>query len=271
MSSAPIDIERLVRQHAQTSRLLGVDFVPAYRRGVEGASPEATATKGDSSVAAGPFAGPPVAVPRGVLDRPAAQRALDALRERYERDAPHEAFVTAHTNIVFGEGDPRARLMFVGEAPGEEEDKTGRPFVGRAGQLLNKMIEAMGLAREDVYICNVLKTRPPNNATPTPTEAALCEPYLLEQVGIVAPEVIVTLGLPATRTLLKSDESMARLRGRWGSLALPDGRSIPVMPTYHPAYLLRNYTPEARGKVWADLCLAMERLGMPVPKGRPAS
>lgn len=277
MSSAPIDIERLVRQHAQTSRLLGVDFVPAYRRGVEIDSPERPTASGVHAASAPPVAIPPVAVPRGApahqkgLDRPAAQRALDALRDRYERDAPHEAFVTAHTNIVFGEGDPRARLMFVGEAPGEEEDKTGRPFVGRAGQLLNKMIEAIGLAREDVYICNVLKTRPPNNATPTPTEAALCEPYLLEQIGIVAPEVIVTLGLPATRTLLKSDESMARLRGRWGSLALPDGRAIPVMPTYHPAYLLRNYTPEARGKVWADLCLAMERLGLQPPKGRPAS
>lgn len=264
-----IDIEKLVRQHAQTSRLMGVDFVPAYRRAGAGtAVPAAPLSEATIKGVPGARTKAPVAI--APPEREEARRLLDALCARYEREAPHKAFVTAHTRIVFGEGDPRARLMFVGEAPGEEEDKTGRPFVGRAGQLLSKMIEAMGLRREDVYICNVLKTRPPNNATPTATEAALCEPYLLEQIGIVTPEVIVTLGLPATRTLLKSEESMARLRGQWSSLALPDGRTIPVMPTYHPAYLLRNYTPEARGKVWADLCLAMERLGLKPPaRGEP--
>lgn len=206
---------------------------------------------------------------------------LERLRERYERDAPHSKFVTDHHSIVFGEGDPAARLMFVGEAPGAEEDKVGRPFVGRAGQLLDKMITAMGLERKAVYITNVLKTRPPNNATPTFDEAAACAPYLFEQIAIVRPEVIVTLGLPATRLLLHSTDSMARLRGRWARFTIPRAlphtdtlpqavpASIPVMPTYHPAFLLRSYTTENRQRVWSDLLLVLERLGLPKPIKQP--
>lgn len=204
------------------------------------------------------------APPAGERDRDANQKLLNALRARYEAEAPHKNFVTAHTNIVFGEGDPCARLMFVGEAPGEEEDKTGRPFVGRAGQLLDKMIVAMGLKRNDVYIANVLKTRPPNNATPTLEEARLCAPYLHEQISIIAPEVIVTLGLPATRTLLGTMEPMGKLRGKWAafSCTVQTPRDFSVMPTYHPAYLLRNYTPTERAKVWSDLQQVMTRLGL---------
>lgn len=285
----PQRLTKLVAQHARTSALLGVDFVPAYRSAgalhapVEPASHQAEQIEPPAEIEQSPPARrePPVihvttnnpAQPRQAAapvrgDRADSQARLDALRKRYEKDAPHKNFVTAHHNIVFGEGDPCARLCFVGEAPGEEEDLTGRPFVGRAGQLLNKMIAGMGLKREDVYICNVLKTRPPNNATPTIEEANLCEPYLLEQIEIVAPEVVVTLGLPATRLLLKSQESMARLRGLWAELRLPRGHVASVMPTYHPAYLLRNYTPEARGKVWSDLQQVMTRLGLqPAPKG----
>jgi DNA polymerase len=189
-----------------------------------------------------------------------SQAALDELRARYEREAPHKRFVTAHTTIVFGEGDPCARLMFIGEAPGAEEDKTGRPFVGRAGKLLDDMIVAMGLQRADVYIGNVLKTRPPNNATPTMEEARLCAPYLFEQIRIIAPEVIVTLGLPATRVILDSTETMGRLRGHWGAFRGLAGVEVAVMPTYHPAFLLRSYTPENRRKVWSDLQQVMARL-----------
>lgn len=202
---------------------------------------------------------------------------LEALRQRYIADAPHRHFVTDFNNIVFGEGDPEARLMFIGEAPGETEDQTGRPFVGRAGQLLDKMIVAMGLSRESVYICNVLKTRPPHNATPTSDEAALCAPYLIEQIRIVRPEAIVTLGLPATRLLLETGEPMRAMRGRWHTfppgrassvpdlspMSDPDLPEIPVMPTYHPAYLLRSYTEENRRKVWSDLCMVRDRLGLP--------
>ncbi len=202
------------------------------------------------------------------------QAALDALRARYEADAPHKHFVTAFTNIVFGDGSPDARLMFVGEAPGADEDREGIPFVGRAGQLLNKMIVAMGLTREEVYIANVLKTRPPGNATPTSEEAHLCAPYLYGQIGIIRPEVIVTLGLPATRLLLDSNEAMGRLRAKWRTIKVPDGQDpaiipsesvgheVMVMPTYHPAYLLRSYTKENREKVWSDLQQVMEHLGL---------
>lgn len=301
----------LVRQHALTAQLLGVDVVPRYRVAMKAASSPALAgepleppAEHEAVPRVSPSAAPPSsparvqsvgAPPRepttasaalfgdasaarapsrtlrdwtrperrpGEAERDYRARCLKALRERYEADAPHQHFVTAHSTIVFDDGDPTARLAFVGEAPGEEEDKTGVPFVGRAGQLLNKMIAGMGLAREKVYICNVLKTRPPGNATPTTREAELCEPYLLEQLAIVRPEVIVTLGLPATRILLKSEETMARLRGRWSYVRLPDGSSIPVMPTYHPAYLLRAYTPDNRAKVWSDLKLVLEKLGL---------
>ncbi|MDX2131889.1 MAG: uracil-DNA glycosylase [Planctomycetota bacterium] len=198
----------------------------------------------------------------GVRDRAGVVRAMNDLRERYEREAPHRYFVTAHTRIVWGDGDPCARLVFVGEAPGEDEDRQGVPFVGRSGQLLTKMITAMGLSRDEVYICNVLKTRPPNNATPTGREIELCEPFLRAQLSIISPEVIVTLGLPAARALLRSDESMTRMRGKWRTYALEDGRQVRLMPTFHPAYVLRNYTPETRGQVWGDLRLVMGELGL---------
>lgn len=203
--------------------------------------------------------------------RAKAQSLLNELQARYEREAPHKHFVTDHHCIVFGEGDPKARLVFVGEAPGAEEDKVGRPFVGRAGQLLDKMIQAIGLARQDVYICNVLKTRPPNNATPTSDEAALCAPYLYEQLMIVDPVAIVTLGLPASRTILNSVESMGRLRGQWweyqppAALVARGAKPIPVMPTYHPAFLLRSYTKDNRQKVWSDLQAAAARIGHATP------
>jgi DNA polymerase len=257
---------------ARTSLLMGVDFVPAYRTGdidvrdpavltqpAESPEPSARVAPSAPPVPSRPAASPP---PKDERSRDAVQQRLDEILARYEADAPHEQFVTAHTKIVFGDGDPLARLMFIGEAPGADEDKAGIPFVGRAGQLLNKMITAMGLKREEVYIANVLKTRPPNNATPTIDEARLCAPYLYEQIAAIQPEVIVTLGLPATRLILDSTDSMGRLRGRWGEFVDPEGRAVPVMPTYHPAFLLRSYTPDNRAKVWSDLKLAMERLGL---------
>lgn len=252
------NLPALVRQHAVTSRLLGVEFVPCYRCGSDPPSPDA----------AGLLETKPR--PAGSSDpRATARAALDALRDRYVADAPHDRFVTDHHSIVFGEGDPCARLMFIGEAPGAEEDRTGRPFVGPAGRLLDKMIVAMGLRREDVYIANVLKTRPPNNQTPTTDEARLCAPYLFEQIRIIAPEVIVTLGRPASQLLLGTTESMGRLRGRWAEfppanplVEVGDIGPIPVMPTYHPAFLLRRYTADNRARVWSDLQQAMEMLGL---------
>ncbi|MGH7215226.1 MAG: uracil-DNA glycosylase, partial [Tepidisphaeraceae bacterium] len=141
------------------------------------------------------------------------------------------------TNTVFGEGDPDARIFFIGEGPGETEDQTGRPFVGRAGELLTKMIKAMGLAREQVFIANIVKCRPPGNREPAPDEVATCTPYLERQLEIVRPDAIVTLGKPATQYMLQSKLSMGRMRGQWHVW-----RGIKLMPTYHPAYVLRNYS-----------------------------
>jgi DNA polymerase len=167
------------------------------------------------------------------------------------------------TNIVFGSGSEKARLMFVGEAPGEDEDLQGFPFVGKAGQLLTKMIEAMGLRREDVYICNTVKCRPPNNRNPEPDELAACEPFLKGQLASVKPEAIVTLGKFAAQALLREATPITRLRGQWREY-----EGIPVMPTFHPAYLLRS--PGEKGKVWEDLKEVMKKLDLKPPSGAPA-
>jgi DNA polymerase len=165
------------------------------------------------------------------------------------------------THTVFGEGDVDAKIFFIGEGPGETEDQTGRPFVGRAGELLNKMIAGMGLKREQVFIANIVKCRPPNNRVPAPDEVATCTPYLTRQLEIIRPRAIVTLGLPATQYMLETRLSMGRMRGQWHSW-----RGIKLMPTYHPAYVLRNPTVETRAAVWSDLKLVLAELGLPVPK-----
>ena len=150
------------------------------------------------------------------------------------------------SQIVFGVGNPKARLMFVGEAPGEEEDKRGEPFVGRAGQLLTKIIEAIGLTRDQVYIANVIKCRPPNNRNPEPDEVAACEPFLFRQIDVIQPKVIVPLGKFAAQSLLRTTDPITRLRGRSF-----DFRGATLIPTFHPAYLLRN--PSAKREVWEDM------------------
>ncbi|MCA9302934.1 MAG: uracil-DNA glycosylase [Phycisphaerales bacterium] len=267
------DARQLIAQHAETARLLGVDFLPLGNPpAIEHPHEPEPVTRSDSPAPAPSFA-PSLGVSSAEI-RAAyesirdPQQRLDALRAKYELDAPHASFAQGFNKIVFGEGDPCARLMFIGEAPGQEEDASGRPFVGRAGQLLEKMIVAMGLSRETVYICNVLKTRPPNNATPTTQESELCAPYLYEQIRIVKPEAIVTLGLPATRTVLKAEGSMGSMRGRWHAFPpkavgeIEGLGSVPVMPTYHPAYLLRSYTEDNRRKVWSDLQQVQQRLGL---------
>lgn len=187
------------------------------------------------------------------------QAQLDELRLRHDRECPHCTTATSHTQTVFGEGSPDAAVMFVGEAPGETEDQTGRPFVGRAGQKLDDMIRAMGLAREDVYIANVLKSRPPDNRTPLRHEVEACGPYLVEQVRIIRPRAIVALGGPAAKLLLDTEVGITRLRGVWASYRAGD-LEVPVMPTFHPAYLLRNYTPETRRQVWSDLQAVIDRI-----------
>lgn len=162
------------------------------------------------------------------------------------------------TNLVFGVGNPRARLVFIGEAPGREEDIKGEPFVGEAGQLLTKIIQAMGFARDEVYICNVLKCRPPGNRNPHQEEIEQCAPFMLRQVRAIAPEVVVALGTFAAQTLLATKEPISRLRGRFH-----DYHGIPLMPTFHPAFLVRN--PERKREVWEDMKQVMGRLGKDVP------
>ena len=159
------------------------------------------------------------------------------------------------STIVFGDGNPDADLMFIGEGPGEQEDRQGLPFVGRAGELLTQMIEkGIGVPRSDVYICNIVKCRPPRNRTPLPPEVSACRPFLDGQIRAVAPKVIVTLGKPAASLLLDREIAITRLRGTW-----QDYQGIPLMPTLHPAYVLRQYTPENRRAVWQDLQAALER------------
>ena len=194
--------------------------------------------------------------------------ALREMDENEVRNCPFCPLKDSRTQTVFGEGDPDADLVFVGEAPGAEEDATGRPFVGRAGELLTKMIHAMGLKRQDVYICNMLKCRPPGNRTPSGEEVECCWDFLIRQLQIIQPKVIVTLGNPATHGLLNTRVGITRLRGQWQKL--PDiGEhlaGIDVMPTFHPAYLLRQYTPENRKKVWSDLQEVMKHLGLKLKK-----
>ena len=163
---------------------------------------------------------------------------------------------TRHS-VVFGEGNPHARLMFIGEGPGADEDMQGRPFVGKAGQLLDKMIAAMKFSREEVFIANVVKCRPPNNRVPSPEEAEACIGYLKRQIELVKPEVIVLLGATAVTFLLGKTEGITRLRGTWQAY-----EGIPVMPTYHPAFLLRQES--AKRAAWNDLKMVMQALGQPL-------
>ncbi len=163
-------------------------------------------------------------------------------------------------NLVFGVGDPNAELMFIGEGPGADEDQKGEPFVGRAGQLLTDIIErGMGIARSEVYICNVIKCRPPENRNPEPDEVAACEPFMLRQIEIVKPKVIVGLGTFAVQAVLKVKTPISKLRGRWHEV-----RGIRMMPTFHPAYLLRN--PGDKRLVWADVQEVMKVLGIQIPR-----
>jgi DNA polymerase len=160
--------------------------------------------------------------------------------------------------IVFGDGDANARLMFVGEGPGADEDTSGVPFVGKAGQLLNNMIQAMGLKREQVYIANIVKCRPPANRVPEPVEANTCDQFLLQQVDVVQPEVIVALGSTAATYLLGVKRSLVALRGKWHSC-----RGAKLAVTYHPAYLLRD--PAMKGEAWKDLQMVMKEMGLKAP------
>ena len=255
MVEAMEQIRVALRQQFLSDRLLGVTSVPVS------IPPRRLATGG------------PRIAPRSV-DAAANAERLRVLDETQVKGCRKCGLCETRTQTVFGQGNPAARLVFVGEAPGFEEDKQGLAFVGSAGQLLTRMIAAMGLTRDDVFICNVLKCRPPGNRDPLAAEILACSAYLREQLSVIQPELIVALGAPAAKTLLNTAQSIGKLRGQFHEFYLSgvtgEGPSIPVLPTYHPAYLLRS--PEEKGKSWADLQMAMSRLGLtPLQRDRSIS
>jgi uracil-DNA glycosylase len=197
---------------------------------------------------------PPVAA-ASLFDERIENDSLERIRENIGPNCTRCKLHKARTQIVFGVGNPKAQLVFVGEGPGRDEDIQGEPFVGRAGKLLTQMIEAMGLRRQDVYICNVVKCRPPENRLPENDEIATCSPFLLRQLGVIQPKVVCCLGACSAQTLLQTNQGISRFRGEWF-----DFRGSKLIATYHPAYLLRN--PAAKGEVWKDLQKVMAVLGL---------
>jgi uracil-DNA glycosylase family 4 len=237
-----VDIEKVVRQHLEMER----SFTGFIAKG----EAKATGQQEHGDNAATPEA---VAELEKIADEVSQCRKCDLGSQR--------------TNAVPGEGNPGARIMFVGEAPGADEDAQGRPFVGRAGQLLDRIIIACGLKRSDVFIGNILKCRPPENRDPRADEIVNCFPFLQRQIEIINPEIIVALGAPAARTLLNSNKSIGQLRGQfheyYGGIGRPP---IKLMATYHTAYLLRNYSPENRRRVWEDMKKVLAELDLPIPE-----
>lgn len=274
---------RRLRQLIDIDRLLGLDAVPMSDRAIETPDDPAPAPPPERSGMAMPEPSAPkwsirrdppspipalspmalhvdtqTPLPPNTMTRPQKIDALAALEQELadfvDKNWPRDGW----QRLVFGEGDPEAKLMFIGEGPGADEDKLGRPFVGRAGQLLDKQIAAMTLQREEVYIANIAKTRPPENRVPTPDEAARWMPFLVRQIEIIQPKVIVTLGGTSAKYLLNDPKlAITRQRGQWRLF-----RGIDLMPTFHPAYLLRQYTHENRERVWLDLQAVMQKLGL---------
>lgn len=233
------DVARALLAHVEYQRLLGAHGVPIHA---------------DAPTTAAPPAPAEVVVTSASV---AGRETLDAVRADLG-ECQRCTLAGGRRTIVYGVGNPQARLVFVGEGPGADEDAKGEPFVGRAGQLLTEIItKGMQLRREDVYICNVVKCRPPGNRNPEPDEVAACEPFLIRQLGAIAPEVIVALGKFAAQTLLRSKTPITQMRGRWF-----DYQGVMLMPTFHPAYLLRN--PGDKRLVWEDIQKVMRVLGLPI-------
>jgi uracil-DNA glycosylase family 4 len=243
-----IDIKRIVRQRLEMDRFFAGDF------GVKAQSDQAES--------------PDLGCEPKAFQEDSCEAAVEMERiGGAVSDCRRCPLGSLRTNAVPGEGSANARIAFVGEAPGADEDAQGRPFVGRAGKLLDKIIAAMGLKREEVFIGNILKCRPPENRDPRPEEIVKCLPFLQEQLEIMKPDIIVALGAHAARTLLDTNKSIGQLRGKFhdyypGAMAKP----IKLMATYHPAYLLRSYSPENRGRVWADMQQVLTELGLPIPE-----
>ncbi len=231
---------------------------PGSRRGADSIEAPSVPPAGGR---AGVRAAPAPAVETVPARRGSGDEALRAIRDELG-DCARCKLASGRTKLVFGVGSPLAKVMFVGEGPGADEDRQGEPFVGKAGQLLTKMIEAMGYGRKDVYIANVVKCRPPGNRNPEPDEIDACEPFLRAQIAAVGPKVVVALGKFAAQTLLRETTPISRLRGRWFEYG-----GAKLMPTFHPAYLLRS--PEEKKKAWQDLQAVMAALGRPLARRQP--
>jgi len=237
-----VDIGKVVRQHIEMER-----FFSGFTVRGEDSMAEQSSQESDKAVAE-------------------AAQELEIIAEEVKQCRKCD-LGSLRTNAVPGEGHPNARIMFVGEAPGGDEDVQGRPFVGRAGQLLDKVIAACGLKRSEVFIGNILKCRPPENRDPRPDEIISCLPYLQRQIEIIKPEVIVALGAHAARTLLNTNKSIGQLRGQFHQYYAGIGQPpIKLMATYHTAYLLRNYSQENRRRVWEDMKKVLAELGLPIPQ-----
>jgi DNA polymerase len=259
-SLSPADLVRMARQHVESLRAAGVQWIERPEAGGARQEEEPGPTPADTSSAQAAarslFDQPPVAAPTLSLEQ--KRQALRVLNEDKVVGCPRcPELVQNRTQTVFGVGTPDAELCFVGEAPGADEDAQGEPFVGAAGKLLTRIIEACKMKRDEVYICNILKCRPPGNRTPLPNEVANCLPYLEQQLAIIRPRFLCALGSVAAQTLLQTTQGIGKLRGRFH-----DYRGIPVLCTYHPAYLLRN--PAAKRDVWEDMKTLMARMGRPV-------
>ncbi len=250
-------------RHLEWLRDAGVAEVPVPGR----PPPSPTATRTPTTAGAPPSSTAPSPASVGapsryaLADKGCGSPELLAVRERLG-ECTRCNLAGGRKKMVFGVGNPRAELMFVGEGPGGDEDLQGEPFVGRAGQLLTRMIEAMGFARSEVYIANVVKCRPPENRDPQPDEIEACEPFLKAQIDAIRPRVIVALGRFAVQTLLRDGSPIGRQRGRWREY-----QGVRCMPTFHPAYLLRS--PDEKGKAWEDLKLVMREFGKEPRQGRP--
>ncbi len=264
MRSLLYDFRRYLEQQKEE----GIEYLessspggPARPRRRPASRPAAAAAAKSPRPAVSVHRPPPAPAPGPPLPPPAAGKAASGPRETYRllleelrvcRKCP---LAETRKNTVPGEGGNRKRVIFIGEGPGKDEDLSGRPFVGRSGQLLDKILASVSLTREDIYITNIVKCRPPGNRDPEPAEVIACRPFLETQIKLLRPRLIVTLGLPAARTLLDSTDSLGRLRGRFH-----DYRGIPLLPTYHPAYILRSYTVENRKKAWEDIKMVRDFL-----------
>lgn len=258
----PIELARLARQHAESLRAAGVEWIPAAPSPIVARDPGTASTRPGSD--SGPELFADVIQPAG--EEPAGgsglgveerRHALTVLAETVSTCTRCKELAATRTQTVFGVGKIDAELCFIGEAPGADEDATGEPFVGPAGQLLNRIIAACGMKREEVYICNIIKCRPPGNRLPQVHEAANCREYLEQQLELVRPKFICALGACAAQNLLDTKAPIGRLRGQFHAY-----RGIPVLCTYHPAYLLRS--PEKKRDVWEDMKKLLHRMGRPI-------